>query len=123
MGVVGMVGGGRVDQVSDDEGEVYDVLVGHNTWDDYQVLPIHTYPRNTLDTPMETLIHTHMTPPIYTFTTSLHPISSFLHPAEHGAAYLQKILSTAYHRLRGTKIGTKFQLTITSTHNDVFERG
>ena len=39
---MGLAGGGRVDQVSDEEGEVYDVLVGHNTWDDYQV-PSNTH--------------------------------------------------------------------------------
>ena len=53
---MGLAGGGRVDQVSDEEGEVYDVLVGHNTWDDYQV-PSNTHTHKHTHT--RTHIHTH----------------------------------------------------------------
>ena len=58
---MGLAGGGRVDQVSDEEGEVYDVLVGHNTWDDYQVTS-NTHYQYILSIP-------------YQYTISIHPIN------------------------------------------------
>ena len=67
---MGLAGGGRVDQVSDEEGEVYDVLVGHNTWDDYQV-PANTHPHMMLSMPSEKIN--------YQYTLTVHPINAKSH--------------------------------------------